>query len=146
MEIGLNQITEILPHRDPFLFPTRVTTDAETASGEGYIDFSSLQPIWNSTFDRSIEQKQELLLESAAQIFGVVLASQSKKENSDTQDEKHLLLGFEKIKFPNSIKPSSEIRITTKLIGNFGQMYKAEIKAETGNQIIMSGILSVLKG
>ena len=137
-------IKRIIPHREPFLFIDNVEATEPGILGFSEFDLSKVEPFIMQMEGMSpAETFEYLILESAAQTFGVVLGCS--QDPSGSKDHQHLLLGFEKVEFVSSVKTPAVIKINVELAGQFGEMSRVKFSAEVAGDLIATGYLSVMQ-
>jgi len=149
------QIKQIIPHRAPFLLIDKVRLGDSGLNGTAEFDLNQCQPFWQAgplnELMSPTEQKEALLLEAAAQSFGVIVgASTEHSEHDDSLEHddsvQHLLLGFDNVSFNNWQQQQTCIELNISHQGTFGQMFRAKFDATCNDQLIASGLISVMQG
>lgn len=94
--------------------------------------------------------RQELVLEAAAQSFGVVLGSafvESDGTFSQHQDDKHLLLGFNDVFFSEGDIPLDKLmQIEVSRQQALGEIFSANFLVFDAERKIVEGSVMVMKG
>ena len=142
MIVSQEKIMEILPHRSPFLFTQKVAVDFESKNGKSLVSLNELEAYWS---DSSLTQYDTdyLILETAAQVFGITLSMLLDKQVDN--DAKHLLLGFDDCQFAKSFKADQEIEIHVELIDVYGTKYIGEFVAHQSSMQVAKGKLTVMQ-
>ncbi len=142
MIISEQDIKSILPHRSPFLFVDEVVIDREMQTGTSALSFSNREEYWSNS---SITQNDQdfLVLESAAQVFGVTLSVLLNKDKAD--DAKHLLLGFDACEFKHSVDADAPANIKVTLLKDFGSQFRGSFNLIQNDDVIASGELTVMQ-
>lgn len=96
--------------------------------------------LWNDWTGRDLAD--ELVLESAAQIMGVVLATGADRPES-RDGARHLLLGFEQVEFNAPADPERDIRIEVRIEARFGGLCRGGFRALQGDAVVAAGRLTV---
>jgi hypothetical protein len=109
------QIKGLLPHRAPFLFAREVDVVEPGKLGRARIQLTRVDNYWQGDAGLSPTRSADvLLLESAAQVFGVVLASGTEAQlatgGKTAAEGKHLLLGFDNCVLIIAIFPATCMR------------------------------------
>ncbi len=145
------QIKGLLPHRAPFLFAREVDVVEPGKLGRARIQLTRVNNYWQGDAGLSPTRSADvLLLESAAQVFGVVLASGTAArlatDGKTAAEGKHLLLGFDNCDIPGDLYAQPELHLEVALDGVFGSMYKGSFTASAGERLLARGELTVMQG
>jgi len=140
--ISTNQIKSILPHRSPFLFVHEVIVDNRAKTGRTELILKDKEEYW---YDKSITVNDQdfLLLEAAAQVFGVTLSILLDMPVTDRV--KPLLLGFETCEFFKSVDIQKSARVQVALLDTFGTRFRGEFRVTQNRRIVVSGELAVVQ-
>lgn len=144
-------INELLPHRAPFLFAREVEVVEPGKLGRAEVQLTKVASYWEGDASLSPNLSADvLLLESAAQVFGVVLASGIQVQPGDSAkpaaEGKHLLLGFDNCDIPGDLYAQPRVLLEVALDGVFGAMYKGSFTASAGERLLARGELTVMQG
>lgn len=144
-------IKSLLPHRPPFLFAREVEVVEPGKLGRAEVQLTDVASYWEGDVSLSPKLSADvLLLESAAQVFGVVLASGIQAQQADkgktAAEGKHLLLGFDNCDIPGDLYAQPKVQLTVALDGVFGSMYKGSFTASAGERLLARGELTVMQG
>jgi 3-hydroxyacyl-[acyl-carrier-protein] dehydratase len=142
MDISSDELTEWLPHRPPILLPECISVIEPGQAGLGKVFLDSATRIWNDETHEDFAQA--LILESAAQILGVVLATQPSSTNK--ADGVHLLLGFDDVTFGEKPSLAQDFEVTVELERSLGKMHRARFFATQCGRSLAAGRVSVMKG
>ncbi|MBL7130932.1 MAG: beta-hydroxyacyl-ACP dehydratase [Candidatus Omnitrophica bacterium] len=135
------KITELLPHREPFLFvdkilfvdSTKIVTSKTIREDEGYL---------KGHFPDNPIVPGVLIIESMAQSAGLLLAHES---NNKTNNAKHIdmlyLSRVTDIKLKASVFPEETLTISAELLGQFTGSAKFSVKVEAKGKIVAEGEL-----
>jgi 3-hydroxymyristoyl/3-hydroxydecanoyl-(acyl carrier protein) dehydratase len=140
MRLERSDIESLLPHRHPILMPNHIDIETPGAAGTGHVTLAEDRIIWNDWTGRDLAD--ELVLESAAQIMGVVLATGADRPES-REDARHLLLGFEQVEFNAPADPERDIRIEVRIEARFGGLCRGGFRALQGDAVVAAGRLTV---
>tara|TARA_B100002019_G_C20941016_1_gene436825 strand:- start:78 stop:515 length:438 start_codon:yes stop_codon:yes gene_type:complete len=133
--MNIEQIKQVLPHRDPFLFLDRV------------IEISSEEIIAEKTFpkDESFYEGHfpsfpitpgVIILEAMAQACGVLGAHIMKRNAS--KDSVYLLAGIDNVRFKQKVLPNDIIKIKSKVITSKRGVWKFFAEASVDNKLVCS--------
>ena len=151
MMYSQEKIETVLPHRAPFLFAREVEVIEAGKLGRATVQLTAVDNYWQGEAGLAPQQSADvLLLESAAQVFGVILASGVEAElaasGKKPADGKHLLLGFDNCDIAGDLYAQPELQLDVALDGGFGSMFKGSFKATTGERLLARGELIVMQG
>jgi hypothetical protein len=151
MFYDLEKIQTFLPHRAPFLFAQAVDVVQPGKLGRSQLQLSNLETFWREESGLSPDESADvLLLECAAQVFGVVLASGVQTslttDGKPPAEGKHLLLGFDNCEIPGDLFAYQKLQLDVALDGVFGSMFKGSFTATADDQLIARGELTVMQG
>jgi 3-hydroxymyristoyl/3-hydroxydecanoyl-(acyl carrier protein) dehydratase len=149
MQIDAATVLRLLPHREPLQL---VDGAAITAPGVvGVVACRLTRHALLRDGSDSSAFRQELVLEAAAQSFGVVLGSASLTTERNAafpqRDEKHLLLGFDDVRFAaRDIPLDKTLHITVSRQQALGEIYCASFVVNDAGTPIAEGSVMVMKG
>ena len=148
MTLDQDAIRALLPHRPPILLPQAVEIHASGELGVGRVRLDLETRLWGEWQAR--DMFRELVLEGAAQVLGLVLASGRDDEagipGAESGKGRHLLLGFSDVAFAADTLPSTELEIETSLVQCMGGTCRGRFVARDAGGEIASGELTVMQG
>ena len=131
MIIELNEIKELIPHRDPFLFINKCEIITEGLHGKGYAHFKENEYFFKGHFPTMPIVPGVILIESMAQTAGIVIS----KKYETYKDKSVLFMSVSKAKFRKPVYPNDKILFEVKFINKvrsvykfYGVAYKSDIK------------------
>lgn len=141
MENILNKdITELLPHRKPFLFIDRVIT----LEGENKIivekKIKKDEQYLEGHFPGNPIVPGVLLVESMAQASGIIMA-----HNKGIAQDIYFLSRITDMKFTQPVLPGDTLIIKAEIIGCFDQIAKTHVCCEVSGRIVAEGELILAK-
>jgi 3-hydroxyacyl-[acyl-carrier-protein] dehydratase len=128
------EIQNILPHRYPFLLVDRIV---EAEAGKRGIGIKNLTAGEWFFKDHSF-YPPNLLLESLAQVGGVVLGLQAREENHQAPVQ-GLFAGVSDFHFQRYPGPGEQITLKVEMIQSLASMYKFAAEALVGQEKIAGG-------
>jgi 3-hydroxymyristoyl/3-hydroxydecanoyl-(acyl carrier protein) dehydratase len=143
MTLELHDIEAILPHRPPLQLVQRAEIGAAGTEGTASIRLCPEELLWDDW--RAADLADELLLESAAQLMGVVLATDPNRP-AGAANAPRLLLGFDRIEFRKPVDPHRDIRIGVRIEARFGAMCRGVFEARQDGEPVAAGRISVMGG
>jgi beta-hydroxyacyl-ACP dehydratase FabZ len=109
--MDIQGIREILPHRYPFLLVDRIE-ELEPERIVGIKNVTINEPFFNGHFPEFPVMPGVLIVESMAQVAGVLVLSQIE----DRKSKLVLLASIEEAKFRRPVRPGDQLRIEMKVI------------------------------
>lgn len=137
----LDTIQTILPHRHPILLLDMVEISELGISGNSILKFPRI-PLWDSL--SANELKDELILEGAAQLLGVVVSSRDEQLNKTKERDERLLLSFSQVEFLESADSDQAITVTVEVVSQFGSMSVGNFKAVQQEHVLVSGKIVIM--
>jgi 3-hydroxyacyl-[acyl-carrier-protein] dehydratase len=136
------EIQQILPHRYPFLLVDRILTIEPGKKAKGVKNLTGKE--W--FFQGHPYYPPSLLLESLAQVAGVVLGAKAKEENPRVQFA-GLFAGVSDFQFHRFPTQGEEIILQVELSQSLASIYRFAAQAFVGDEKIAGGqiLLSFLK-
>lgn len=132
-----DQITEILPHRDPMLFIDRVVS-LEEGVLNAESDIKPDAPVFQGHFPNLPILPGVLVIETVAQA-GAILAALT----CDIEDGKVLALtNVENVKFRRSVYPNETMRVEVTIVKARGRFYKFKGAVYVGEALVAEPVFS----
>lgn len=115
MELDINQVMELLPHRYPFLLIDRVLELEHGRSLSAVKNVTINEPFFKGHFPGQPIMPGVLILEAMAQATGLLAFS----EMGDAHQSKlYLLVGIDKSRFRGQVVPGDQLRLDISLKRN----------------------------
>ena len=139
----ITEIFEYLPHRYPFLLIDRVTDLTKGESIKGYKNITVNEEMFNGHFPGQPIMPGVLILESMAQISGI-LAFES-RGGRPADGTNYLFGGVEKAKFRRQVIPGDRLEIHSSIVAERKIMMKFDCEAYVDGQLACSATLSIVE-
>ena len=141
MELNIQQIMEILPHRPPFLLVDRITECEPGVKAAGIKCVTMNEPFFVGHFPGNPIMPGVLILEALAQTGAVAILS--KPEN---QGKIAYFGGIEKCRFKRKVRPGDKIRLETRIIREKGPLGIGEAIATVDGELAVKAELTFMVG
>jgi len=139
----ITELYEYLPHRYPFLLIDRVTRIVPGESIEGYKNVTVNEELFNGHFPGQPILPGVLILESMAQLSGVLAFESKGMRPADGTN--YLFGGVEKALFRRQVIPGDQLQLTSKIIADRKIMMKFECAAYVDGDLACSAVLTVVE-
>jgi len=116
--IEIKAITDMLPHRYPFLMVDRVVDIEENRKAVGIKNVSINEPFFQGHFPANPIMPGVLIIEAMAQVSGI-LAFRSGIEGKSTY-----FLSIERAKFRKPVVPGDQLRLEVEVVRKRGTIWK----------------------
>ena len=120
MIINLQEIKELIPHRDPFLFVDKCEIIEPGKKGISERLFSENEYFFEGHFPSNPIVPGVIIVEAMAQTAGIVVSYQFK----DIKDKSVLFMSVSKARFRRPILPNQNIRFEVNFLNNVKDVYK----------------------
>jgi 3-hydroxyacyl-[acyl-carrier-protein] dehydratase len=139
---SLDEILQILPHREPFLFVDRVTRFVPEKMIMAERTIRSDEPWFKGHFPQKAIMPGALILDALAQTSGLLLGfSKKAKDEATTSQSQIFYLASSNIKFIASAYPGETLDLIAQADNNFGALYSYTVEALVGRKTIAKGTL-----
>ena len=130
--INLNQIKELIPHREPFLFLDELINIEKLKRAVGIKKFNENEFFFKGHFPGHPIVPGVILIEMMAQAGAALIAYSIKEE---TFDKIVYLMNVEKTKFRKPVFPNQVIYTDVKALRSKGRVWKLEGRSYDDNDI-----------
>jgi len=134
--LTIEQIKEMLPHREPFLFVDAVTK-LEADLIEGYRDIKAGEFYFPGHFPGYPVLPGVLMVEAIAQI-GIMLVCKFREER---HGRKTLFAGIEKVRFRRQVQPGDRLLLSADIISGRSSVYKIHGTAKVGDELACEAVV-----
>ena len=141
-KLNKNQITKLIPHRDPFLFLDELIEIKKLETATGVYTFKNNEDFFLGHFPGHPIVPGVILVEMMAQAGAALIAFSIDEE---TADKVVYLMNIEKTKFRNPVFPNQKIYTNVKALRSKGRVWKLQGKTfDNKNKIISEAIWSAM--
>lgn len=120
MKINLNEIKELIPHRDPFLFVDKCLIIEPGKKGVSERFFSEDEYFFEGHFPQNPIVPGVIIVEAMAQTAGIVVSYNLK----DYDEKSVLFMSVSKAKFRKPILPNDKILFEVRFLNKVKNVYK----------------------
>lgn len=141
MELNIDQIEAILPHRYPFLLVDRITECVPGESAKGVKCVTANEPFFQGHFPGFKVMPGVLIIEALAQVGAVAILSAP-----DWKGRTAYFAGIDKAKFRRKVVPGDVLTMETKIIKCKGPIGVSQAVATVDGQVVAQGQLTFAIG
>ncbi len=134
--LTIEQIKEMLPHREPFLFVDAVT-ELEANLIEGYRDIKADEFYFAGHFPGNPVLPGVLMVEAIAQI-GIMLVCKVREER---RGRNTLFAGIENVRFRRQVQPGDRLLLSADIVGGRSSVYKIHGTAKVGDELACEAVV-----
>ena len=127
MELNIEQIKELIPHRYPFLLVDRITECVPGERAVGLKCVSANEPFFQGHFPGVPVMPGVLIIEALAQAGGLLVLHGF--DPSETAGKLFLFSGLEKVRFRRPVFPGDRLVLECRLIRHKLKLWKMEGRA-----------------
>ena len=120
MKLDKNDIEQLIPHRDPFLFVDSCEIITPGESGTSYKVFNENEYFFKGHFPNNPIVPGVIIVEAMAQTAGIVVSYKLK----EYQDKSVLFMSVSKAKFRKPILPNNNVSFEVNFINKVRDVYK----------------------
>lgn len=132
--VGIEEITNILPHRYPFLFVDKVEIEEEGKKGIGYKNVTMNEYYFQGHFPEKPVMPGVIIIETMAQVGAVILLSKE-----EFKGRIPYFAGINKFRFKRVVKPGDTLRMEVEITKLRGSVGIGEGKAYVGDEVAAEG-------
>ena len=122
MNLNIEEIKKLIPHRDPFLFVDTCEIIAPGEHGVSHKNFSSEEYFFKGHFPNNPIVPGVIIIEAMAQTAGIVVSYKLR----DFQEKSVLFMSVNKAKFRKPILPNEKVSFEVKFLNSVREVYKFE--------------------
>ena len=139
MNININEIKKIIPHRKPFLFLDSLDIIERGKSGIGHIFFKEDEFFFEGHFPNNPIVPGVIIVEALAQAAGVVSGYEFIKE-----DRKVLFMSISSVKFRKPVKPNQALSLHVSKLNQVKNVYKYSGIAKRGDESVTEAVYTAM--
>jgi len=140
MNLNINEIKKIIPHRKPFLFLDSLDIIERGKSGIGHIFFKEDEFFFEGHFPNNPIVPGVILIESLAQTAGTVISHSLSNQHEKTV----LFMSVANAKFRKPVLPNDEIIFNVNLLNKFKSVYKFYGEAIRNSEKVCEAVFSAM--
>ncbi len=132
LEMNIQKIMEVLPHRYPFLLVDRIEEVEEGVKVVGYKNVTINEPFFQGHFPGHPIMPGVLIIEAMAQVGGAYV---SMKDNV-ADDRVTYFVGIDKARFRRPVVPGDVVRMELELLSTRRGIHQFTGKAYVGDTLV----------
>ena len=136
MQLDIEEIKKILPHRYPFLFIDKIIAFEPEKKAVGIKNVSVNEPFFSGHFPERAVMPGVIIVEAMAQVGGVIIMQMEKANNKLA-----VLAGIDKVRFRKIVVPGDQLTITAEVLSFKLNLGKIKVKTEVESKIVSEGEL-----
>lgn len=137
MELDIQEIKAIIPHRYPFLLVDRITELEEGQRAVGIKNVTANEPYFNGHFPDYPVMPGVLIVEALAQVGAVAVLHQE-----ENRGKLALFAGIDKFRFREQVKPGDTLTLEVTFTRLKGPIGKGRGIARVGDKVVAEGELT----
>ena len=137
MQLNIEQIMEILPHRPPFLLVDKIVECVPGQSAVGRKCVTANEPFFQGHFPGFKVMPGVLIIEALAQVGAVTMLSMP-----ENKGKIGLFGGIKNARFRRQVTPGDVLELECTILKQKGPVAVAEAKATVGGQLAVSAELT----
>tara|TARA_E500000331_G_scaffold205046_1_gene196718 strand:- start:930 stop:1367 length:438 start_codon:yes stop_codon:yes gene_type:complete len=141
MQIDINRIKELIPHRYPFLLIDGIQTLTPNESATGIKNVSVNEPFFEGHFPDRPVMPGVLIIESMAQTAGCLVVASLGKES---EGKLVYFMTIENARFRKPVVPGDRLIINVKKLRSRGSVFKFSGKAFVGEVLAAEASFSAM--
>ena len=141
MQIDINRIKELIPHRYPFLLIDGIQTLTPNKSGTGIKNVSVNEPFLAGYFPDRPVMPGVLIIESMAQTAGCLVVASLGKES---EGKLVYFMTIEKARFRKPVVPGDRLIINVEKLRSRGSVFKFSGEAYVGEVLAAEASFSAM--
>ena len=140
MNLNIEDIKKLIPHREPFLFIDGCRVIEKGKSGESFRTFYDNEYFFIGHFPDNPIVPGVVIVEAMAQTAGIVVSENLSKND----DNSVLFMSISKAKFRKPVFPNQEIKFYVELLNNVKNVYKFSGRAYNGDVLVSESEFSAM--
>ena len=137
MELNIEQIEALLPHRYPFLLVDRILECTPGQGAKGMKCVTANEPFFQGHFPGYKVMPGVLIIEALAQVGAVAILSVP-----ENKGKLALFGGIKNARFKRQVRPGDVLELECTILKQKGPVAVAEAKATVGGQLAVSAELT----
>jgi beta-hydroxyacyl-ACP dehydratase FabZ len=141
MEMDINAIMEVLPHRYPFLLVDRIVSCEPNERVSAYKNVTMNEPFFQGHFPIKPVMPGVLILEALAQT-GAILGYISLDATGATRLA--YIVGMDKVKFRRMVEPGDRLDLTAEKLRLGSRFWKLRCEARVGDALAVECVMNAV--
>ncbi len=151
--MNINEITQYLPHRFPFLFIDRVLEWEPNQSLLAYKNVTVNEPFFTGHFPERPIMPGVLVIEALAQAIGILMLKSNEPPAGQVPDSRapkkkdvFFLAGVDEARFKRVVEPGDQLQLEVKVLVAKRNIWKCSGVASVAGQLACSAVIMVMRG
>jgi 3-hydroxyacyl-[acyl-carrier-protein] dehydratase len=140
MNLNIEDIKKLIPHREPFLFIEGCRVIEKGRSGESFRTFYDTEYFFKGHFPGNPIVPGVVIVEAMAQTAGIVVSENLSKD----EDKSVLFMSINKAKFRKPVLPNHKIKFFVEMLNNVRNVYKFAGRAYNGDVLVSESEFSAM--
>ena len=140
MNLNIEDIKKLIPHRKPFLFIEELRVIERGKIGESFRTFEESEYFFEGHFPNNPIVPGVVIVEAMAQTAGVVVSDNL----INAKDQSVLFMSINKAKFRKPVLPNYKIKFYVELMNNIKNVYKFMGKAYYEDSLVAESEFSAM--
>lgn len=137
VNLGADEIEQIIPHRYPMLLVDRMVEIEDGARGVGIKSVTANEWFFEGHFPGNRVMPGVLIVEALAQVAAITLL-----RNVDQAGKIPMFGGIEKMRFRRPVTPGDQLRLSFTLERMRGPVGRGAVEASVDGQVVADGTIS----
>jgi 3-hydroxyacyl-[acyl-carrier-protein] dehydratase len=143
VDVGLDEIKRILPHRSPFLFVDRVVELEENKRILALRELRPEEPHFEGHFPGEAIMPGVLITEALAQTAGLLHGLSAMKSGKAPAPGQLFYLARADMKWTSPVRPGETLMLEARLVRSMGALFAFRVRAFTRQREVAAGSLTI---
>lgn len=140
--LGIQEVLKLLPHRYPMLMVDRIDSLEPGVSAEGIKCVTANEPFFQGHFPEHPIMPGVLIVESMAQVAGIMLRTRSSAAAEPPQQARPgVLATIQRMRFRRPVLPGDQLRVRATHLKSLGTVHHVKVEALVGEELVADGEL-----
>lgn len=141
LNIGIEEIKKLIPHRYPMLLVDRIVSLKENESIVGIKNITFNEPQFMGHFPDRAVMPGVLMIEALAQLAAILV---SKSLGGDAQDKEIFFMAVENTKFRRIVEPGDTLVMEASIVQSRKSIWKFKGISKVGDDIAVESVFTAM--